>query len=148
MPLLLRLNEDVKTALRAGASLKVSTLRMVLAAIHNREIEKRSKSREALTDEEIIDVLRREVKKRKEAIEIYGSAGRTDLKDKEEAELKVIEFYLPPELGDEEIEKVVKGIISIGEKDFGKVMKEAMKQLAGSVEARRVSDVVKKNISQ
>jgi len=146
MALLLRLNEDVKAALKAGIPLKVSTLRMLLAAIHNREIEKRSKNKDELTDEEVVDILRKEVKKRKEAMEIYGKANRADLKDKEEAELKIIESYLPPEMAYEEIEKVVRNIISSGEKDFGRVMKEAMKQLTGRVEAGRVSEVVKSSL--
>lgn len=146
MALLLHLNEDVKTALKSGDSLKVSTLRMILSSIHNREIEKRSKSKDALTDEEIIDVLRKEAKKRKEAIEIYSKAGRADLKDKEAGELEIIQSYLPPEIGDEEIEKVVKSVIALGEREFGKVMKEAMKQLAGRAEARRVSELITKNL--
>ncbi len=146
MALLLRLNKDVKTALKSGDSLKVSTLRMILSSIHNREIEKRSKSKDAITDEEITDVLRKEAKKRKEAIEIYSKAGRADLKDKEAGELEIIQSYLPPEVGYEEIEKVVKSVIALGEREFGKVMKEAMKQLAGRAEARRVSELITKNL--
>lgn len=142
-----RINNDLKVALKSGDSLKVSTLRMVLAAVHNREIEKRSKSKEALTDEEIVDVLRKELKKRKEAIEIYGNAGRNDLKEKETGELEIIQSYLPPELGDEEIEKIVRKVISPQKKEFGQVMKEVVREVAGRAEARRVSEIVKKNLT-
>jgi len=120
---------------------------MVLASVHNREIEKRTKSKETITEEEVLDILRKEVKKRKEAIEIYGGAGRSDLKDKEVDELEVLVSYLPPELDEAEVEKVVKSVISSGVREFGKVMKEVMKQLAGRAEARRVGELVKKNLT-
>jgi len=147
MSLIERISEDLKAALKSGAALKVGTLRMVLASVHNREIEKRTKSKETITEEEVLDILRKEVKKRKEAIEIYGGAGRSDLKDKEVDELEVLVSYLPPELDEAEVEKVVKSVISSGVREFGKVMKEVMKQLAGRAEARRVGELVKKNLT-
>lgn len=146
MALIERLGNDLKEALKSGAALKVSTLRMALAAVHNREIEKRSKSKEALSDEEVIDVLRKEVKKRKEAIEIFGGAGREDLKEKETGELEILQVYLPSELNNKELEEIIGKILSSGEKEFGKVMKEAMKAVHGRAEAKRVSEIVKKII--
>ena len=146
MSLVERINEDLKVALKSGAALKVGTLRMVLASVHNREIEKRAKSKDPITEEEVLDILRKEVKKRKEAIEIYGGAGRFDLKDKEVSELEVIVSYLPPWLPEAEVEKIIKGVILGGEREFGKVMKETMKQLSGRAEAGRVSELAKKNM--
>jgi len=146
MSLVERINEDLKVALKSGAALKVGTLRMVLASVHNREIEKRAKSKDPITEEEVLDILRKEVKKRKEAIEIYGGAGRFDLKDKEVSELEVIVSYLPPWLPEAEVEKIIKGVILGGEREFGKVMKETMKQLSGRAEAGRVSELAKKNL--
>lgn len=147
MSLVESINEDLKAALKSGASLKVCTLRMVLASVHNLEIEKRTKGGSSITEEEVFGILRKEVKKRKEAIEIYSGAGRRDLRDKEMSELEIIMSYLPPLLPDAEIEKVVKSVISSGEREFGKVMKEAMKQLAGRAEAKRVGELVKKNLT-
>jgi len=147
MALLEKVNSDLKEALKAGASLKVSTLRMALAAAHNREIEKRVKSKEPLTDEEVIDVLRKEIKKRREAIEIYSNAGRNDLKEKEAAELGILQFYLPPELSEEEIEKIVRRVVRLGKKDFGSAMKEVMKEIKGRAESKKISELIKKVIA-
>ena len=147
MALLEKVNSDLKEALKAGASLKVSTLRMALAATHNREIEKRVKSKEPLTDEEVIDVLRKEIKKRREAIEIYSNAGRNDLKEKEAAELGILQFYLPPELSEEEIEKIVRRVVRLEKKDFGSAMKEVMKEIKGRAESKKISELIKKVIA-
>lgn len=146
MNLLEKINSHIKEAMKGGDSFKVGTLRMVVSAIQNREIEKRAKSSDPLTEEEIIEVLRREVKKRRESIEIYGNAGRGDLKEKEELELKIIQSYLPAELTEDEIEIIVTEIISRGEKEFGKIMKTVKEQIGGRADGRLVSDIVKKHL--
>ena len=132
--------------MKGGDSFKVGTLRMVVSAIQNREIEKRAKSSDPLTEEEMIEVLRREVKKRRESIEIYGNAGRSDLKEKEELELKIIQSYLPAELTEDEIEHIVAEAISGGEKEFGKIMKTVKEQIGGRADGKLVSDIVKKHL--
>ena len=147
MALTEKINSKLKGAIKNGEALKVSTLRMVLSALHNREIEKRSKSQEPLTEDEVLDVLKKEVKKRKESIEIYGQAGRDDLKDKEIVELKIVQSYLPPELSDEAIEEIVQKVVASGEKDFGKVMKAVMAEVKGQADSRKVSEIVKSKIS-
>ena len=147
MPLKEKINNDVKDAMKSAQAVKLGTLRLVLAGIHNREIEKRSKSEESLTEEEVMDVLKKEVKKRRESIDIYGKAGRNDLKDKEVAELAIIQSYLPPELTDEALENLIKRVLPQGEKDFGKAMKLVMAEIKGQADAGRVSAIVKKNIS-
>ena len=147
MPLKEKINNDVKDAMKSAQAVKLGTLRLVLAGIHNREIEKRSKSEESLTEEEVMDVLKKEVKKRRESIDIYGQAGRNDLKDKEVAELAIIQSYLPPELTDEALENLIKRVLPQGEKDFGKAMKLVMAEIKGQADAGRVSAIVKKNIS-
>lgn len=137
----------------------LSTLRMLLAAMHNREIEKRTKLSKGgaagdlgklstLKDEEVIEVIRSESKKRREAMLEYEKAGRKESAEKEAGELKILEKYLPQELGDEEIEKTVREIITqigpVSEKDFGRVMGEVMKKLKGQASGDRVGVVVKK----
>lgn len=139
-----KIKTDVKEAMKAGDSEKLLTLRMVLSALHNREIEEHSKGVEVLDDKAALDVLRKEAKKRKEAADIYAKANRKDLEDKELKELKIIQGYLPAEMSDAEIEKIVKKVIASGAKDMGSAMKEAMKEVAGKAEAGRVSVVVKK----
>lgn len=124
---------------------EVDVLRMVLASVHNREIEKRGKSGESeLTEEEIIEVLRKEAKKRKEAMEIYEQAGRGELSNKEKRELAIIESYLPRPLDEAEIEAVVKEVIDSGTKDFGQIMKAVISRVGGRAEARVLSEIVKK----
>lgn len=144
-----KLTDDLKDAMKSGDNFRVGVLRMVLSALHNKEIEKKSKGGEAiLSDDEIADVLFKESKKRKEAAEIYSKAGRSDLFEKETGELEIIQKYLPERLSEEEIEKIVKTVIekvgAKGANDFGKVMAEAMKELKGKADASLVSEIIKK----
>jgi uncharacterized protein YqeY len=119
--------------------------------LHNKEIEKKGKGQESiLSDEEVIEVLSREAKKRREASEIYSKGNRADLADKEKKELEIIMGFLPTQLSPEEIEKVILAVIEQvkpqGPKDFGRVMAEVMKELRGRAEAGVVSEIVKKKI--
>lgn len=144
-----KIQQDIKDAMRAKDELRLSVLRMLSAAMHNREIEKKSKSGAAeLTDEEIVVVIRSEVKKRRDAVDSFTKGGRQDLAEKEAAESKILESYLPPEPSDEEIEKIVKEIVaSMGEvtmQEFGKVMGTVMKKVGVQASGDRVSSVVKK----
>lgn len=146
MNLLEKINSQIKEAMKGGDSFKVGTLRMVVSSIKNREIEKRAKSSDPLTEEEMTEVLRREVKKRRESIEIYGSAGRGDLKEKEELELKIIQSYLPAELTEEEIEQIVTKAMAGGERELGKIMKAVKEQVGGRADGKLVSEIIKKHL--
>ena len=132
-----KVEDDTKRALKNQESILLSTLRMLISAIRNKQIEKRSKLAKGgttedlerfaeLTDEEVIEVIRSEVKKRREAIIEYEKGGRKDLADKENMELLILQKYMPKELSDEEIEKIVEEILAglgqVGSKDFGRVM--------------------------
>jgi len=151
-----RLNEDLKIAMKAGNSFAVDTLRMLLSSLHNKEIEKKGKGGDpALLNEEIIEVLSKEAKKRKEAAEIFNNAGRQNLGEKELKELELVKKYLPEQVSVEEIEKIVKAAVERIVKDpeekqasygarFGKVMAEAMKELKGKADASAVSEATKK----
>ncbi len=148
MPLLEKLKADLKSALKSSDSFKVGTLRLVLAAVQNKEIEKRGKGQEAvLMDEELVDLLMKEVKKRKESADIYKQGNRNDLAQKEEEETKIIKVYLPEQLDSEEIEKIVKAVIEkTGAKeikDMGRVMAEAMKELKGKAQPGAISEAIK-----
>jgi len=149
MALLNKFNEDLRGYLKSQNEKEVATLRLLLAAIKNKEIEKRAKDGEGeLTDEEIIVLVKKEVKKRKEATEIYKQGGRQELAEKETAELKFLERYLPAEASEAEIEIVVKQTIEelkpTSGKDFGKVMKEAIARLKGKGDAAVVSQMIKR----
>lgn len=139
-----KLTDDLKKFLKAGASEKTAVVRFLLAQLHNREIEKRSTGQApALADEEAIEVLQKEVKKRKEAIELFKKAGRQELVRKEEKELAFINEYLPPEMSREELENIVNDLKSQGFNDFNSLMKEAMKKVKGKADGKLVSEIVK-----
>lgn len=143
-----KIHEDYDRALRTRQMPLVETLRLVLSAIKNREIEKRGKTGASeLSEEEVIEVVTREVKKRKEAIELYAKGGRQDLVDKEQAELKIIEVYLPPLMSEDDIRDIVKNkLADLGNppaSDFGKTMGVIMKDLKGKADAQLVTKVVK-----
>ncbi len=101
-----------------------------------------------LTEEELIDVLRKEAKKRKEASEIFLKAKRTDLGEKEARELSLIENFLPQAMTEAEIEVIVKGVIDSGTKDFGGIMKAAMGKIGRKAEAGVVSGIVKRLLEE
>ncbi len=158
-----QLTDDLKTAMKSGNAFELGVLRMLSAALHNKEIEKRGKGLETvLSDGEVVEILTREAKKRKEAAELYSKGNRNDLAEKELKEVEFIKKYLPEQLSEAEIEKVVKAAIEkTGAKEvkdpegkpsasygarFGKVMAEAMKNLKGKADASAVSEIVKRKL--
>ncbi|HEY7369382.1 MAG TPA: GatB/YqeY domain-containing protein [Thermoanaerobaculia bacterium] len=141
--MLVRFENDLKTALKAGEKRRVATLRLLLAALRNEKIQ----AGRELTDEEIEAVLRRSVKQRREAIEQYALGGRQDLVDAEKEELAILEGYLPPSLSDDEIEKVVRGIVAekgYSSKDVGLVMKELMSSHKGRLDGKRAQEIARR----
>ena len=139
---------DLTAAMKAQDAAKTSTLRMVKAAMMNRQIEKGSE----LDDEDMQKLLRSLVKQRRDSIEQYEKAGRQELVDKEQAEIDVIEIYLPQAASQEEIEQVVAAVIAetgaSSMKDMGKVMKAAQAALAGkNADGRVVSEAVKAKLN-
>jgi len=142
MALLVKLQEDLKTALKGGDSETTGTIRMLQAAIQNEQIAK-GKEKE-FTDDDVVTVLRKEAKKRRESADVFATAGRKDLADKEEAELLLIKGYLPPELSDHEVEAIVAEVVASGQEDFGKAMGAVMAKIAGRAESGKVSAAVKK----
>ena len=139
---------DMTTAMKAKNAARTSTLRLVKAAITNREKEGGA----PLTDEDVMKLLRSQLKQRRDSVEQYQKAGRQDLVDKETAEIVVIEEYLPQAVSESEIEQAVAeaiaetGATSI--KDMGAVMKASMAKLAGkNADGKIVSEMVKKKLA-
>jgi uncharacterized protein YqeY len=148
MTLAEKIVSDLTASMKAQDAPRTSTLRMVKAAMMNRQIEKGG----PLDDEELSRLLRSLVKQRRDSIEQYQKAGRQELVDKEAAEIEVIEGYLPQAASREEIEAVVVEAIASTEansmKDMGKVMKAAQAALAGkNADGRVVSEIVKSKLS-
>ncbi len=144
MPIVERVEKDLVVALKAQEALKLSVLRMMKAALMNKKVE----LGKAVDDAEALAVLRTLAKQRRESVEAFRKGGRDDLADKEEAEIKIVEAYLPAAASDEEIDAaVVAAIAETGAstaKDMGKAMKAVMAKLAGkNADGKRVSEKVR-----
>ena len=144
--LTIKIQEDLKAAMKRGDRATVSALRLIIAAMKQREID----TRKVLTDSEAVVILNRLSKQRKDSMSQYLAASRNDLASVEENELKIIEDYLPEQLSSEEIEsKVLSAIESIGAKslkDMGKVMAKLKAELQGNADMSLVSEITKKNL--
>jgi uncharacterized protein YqeY len=139
------LMEDMKDAMRSGDELRRDTIRMARTAVKNAEINKMAE----LDDAGVQDVLRKEIKQRRESADEYEKGNRIDLADKERAEASLLEAYLPTQMGVEEIEAEVRGIIAdIGSKEMSKVMPAVMQKLRGRAEGRVVNQVVTKVLAE
>jgi len=145
-----KLQSDLTEAIRSRAEVKSGTIRMLLAAITNEEVS--GKSARVLNDAEIITVLSREAKKRREAVEAYVAAKRTDLADKEKAEGDVIAQYLPAQLSEDEIKKMIADAVAetgaSGPAGMGLVMKVLSPKIAGKADGGVVSGLVKAALGQ
>ena len=144
MSIVEQVEKDLVAALRAQEALKLSVLRMMKAALMNKKVER---GRD-VDDTEALAVLRTLAKQRHESVEAFRKGGREDLAQKEEAEVKIVEAYLPAAAGDEEIESAVAAAIAESgattAKDVGKAMKAAMAKLAGkNADGKRVSEKVR-----
>jgi hypothetical protein len=135
-----KIEAELKEALKQGEAERVSVLRMLIAALHNQEIDKHGD----LTDEELTAVVQKEIKKRKEAVEAYRTAGRAEMADKEDREAQILAAYLPPQLSDEELENIIKRVI--GENPGlpeGPLLGKVMQQVRGQADSSRVIAMVK-----
>jgi len=143
MSLKSEIQEDVKVAMKSGDKVALSTLRLLLAALHNEEI----KVRRDLTPEEIQKNITTLCKQRSEAIELYRKGEREELAQKEEAELLVLKRYLPQPLSDDEIAALIRASIdeagAKGMQDLGKVMKLLMPKVSGRSDGKRVNELTK-----
>jgi uncharacterized protein YqeY len=148
-----KLDEDLKAAMKARDALRLNCLRMLKSKILEKEVELRVKRGVdyLLSDDEVIEVASSYAKQRRDSIESYRKGGREDLAAKEEAELAIIEDYLPQQLSREEIEEIVRraieesGAASI--KDMGAVMKVVMPQVKGRADGKAVNQIVRDELS-
>lgn len=144
--LLDQIQTNLKQAQLARDEIKVSTLRLLLSEIKNKEIEEG----ELLSDEDIISVVQKEAKKRKEATVAFRSGGREDAALKEEAELKILEEYLPAQMTNEELTKIIEDTITelgaSGMSDMGKVIGAVMGKVKGQTDGSTVSAIVKEKL--
>ena len=148
MPLITQIQEDIKTALRSGERLKLTTLRLLLSVINKREKD----TGQEITDDAILVIIEKQVQLRKEAAEIYQAADRLELFEKENEEATILQGYLPEKLDELELTKIIETIIStIGAEtiqDMGQVMAELKSQSQGSIDMKQASSIVRVLLSQ
>jgi len=146
-----KIESDIKDAMRAKDSLRLSVLRMLMSAVKNKEIDLRKKE-DGLADEEVLEVMRYEVKKRKDSIEEFKKGERLDLAEKEAKELEILTAYLPPEISDQEISRIVEEGLresgASGSEDFGKAMKAIMPVLKGKASGDRISAILRDKLGK
>ncbi len=137
-----RLNEDMKQAMRSKDKFKLSTIRMIRATIKNQEID----LKRTLDDAEVLDILSREIKQRKDALQEFEKAGRDDLAETVKAEIEIVAEYLPAQLGEEEVKTIVQQTIqetgASSKADMGKVMAALMPKVKGRADGKLVNQVV------
>jgi uncharacterized protein len=137
------IDADTKNALKSGAKDKVSTLRMLNAALKNKQIDKRR----ALTEDEVVETVKSLIKQRRDSIEQFTKGGRQDLVDKESAEIVDLESYLPQQMSQEELSILVRDAIAQteakGARDMGKVMKVLIPLAGGRADGKMMSELVK-----
>lgn len=142
---------ELKSALKSGEKEKAGVLRFLISALKNYQIEQKLKGEEYLKDEDIIAVVKRQVKQRKDSIAEYEKGGRADLVEKEKAELAILENYLPAGASAEKIREVVKSKITelgIADKSgFGKLMGSVMQELKGQADGDAVKKVVEEELN-
>jgi uncharacterized protein YqeY len=141
--LLEKIKKELEESQRNRDNLKLQTLRLLLSEIHNYEINQRGKE---LKDEDIIQIIQKEIKKRKEAREIFLKGNRSDLALQAEEEIKILSLYVPPSVSKEEILETIKNLKSQGFSDFNSLMKEIMARFKGRVDGKEVAELIKENL--
>lgn len=148
-----QISSDIKNALKAGEKERLSVLRMVNSRVLEKEVELRtSKGRDyKLNDDEVIDVITSYAKQRRQSIESYRSGGREDLAAKEEMELEILQDYLPAQLSEEEVSRIIDEAIAetgaSSPKDMGTVMRVVMPRLKGASDGKVVNALVRQKLS-
>jgi uncharacterized protein YqeY len=143
----IRVSEDLRAAMKSGQKVRLAALRMLATSIRNREVE----LRRDLSEEEFLEVVAREVKRRKEAAEAYEGAGREELAARERQEQDALEAYLPAALSDEEVARLIEEAVSAtgasGPGDMGKVMSHVMGKARGRVDGSAISARVRERLA-
>jgi len=145
-----KLNDGMKGAMKSGDKLRLSTLRLVNAAIKNADIEARTASK-ALTDDDLLGLLQKMIKQRQESVELYDKGGRKELADQERGEIEIIKGFLPQQMSDDEAKAAIGEIIkqegATSVKDMGKVMAALKAAYAGKMDFGKASGLVKQQLA-
>jgi uncharacterized protein YqeY len=141
------INTALKDAMKGGDKRRVSTLRLVNAALKNADIEARGQAKAALSDDDLLGLMQKMIKQRQESIELYEKGNRADLAAQEREEIAIIAAYLPQQMSDEEAKAAITGVVgeigAQGMKDMGKVMAALKQRYAGKMDFGKASPIVK-----
>ncbi|OGY08227.1 MAG: hypothetical protein A2782_00415 [Candidatus Blackburnbacteria bacterium RIFCSPHIGHO2_01_FULL_43_15b] len=138
-----RLQQQIQVAMRGGDNLRLSTLRLLYSALHNEQIAKMRK----LSEEEEMVVIRRQLKQRQEAVEAYEKGGRVELAEKERAEAEILQEFLPKQMSEEEIGRIVdETVAQLDGSDFGRVMGIVMGKMKGQADGNTVARMVREKL--
>jgi uncharacterized protein YqeY len=141
-----KIKNDLKNSMKSGDNITRGVLRMLSSDFKNLEIDKKKE----LTDDDVVEIIKRNIKSRKDSIEQYTKGNREDLASQEKNELKILEKYMPEQISEEEIRKIVKKIISESEassaSDFGRVMGMAMKEIGNKADGNVVGRIVREEL--
>ncbi len=144
-----KIDADMKEAMKAKAEIRLSTIRMLRAAIKNLAIEKKA---EKVEDKDVMSIISKQIKQHKDSIDGFTKGNRQDLVDKETAELKILESYMPKMLSAEELKPIVSSAITAtgakGRADMGKVMKAAMEEAKGAADGKMLSQMVAEELAK
>lgn len=144
-----QLQEDLNTSLKAGKTVRVGALRFLMSAVRNAAIAKyQAKWETSLTDADVVEIVKKQIKTHKESIEAFEKAGRGELADKEKQELAVLTEFAPKELSDEDLKQLLIPVVASGEQNFGLLMKSAMAAVKGQADGGRVSSLLKQLLSK
>jgi len=141
--LLEKIKKELEEAWRSRNNLKLQTLRLLLSEIHNYEINQRGKE---LKEEDLIQIIQKEIKKRKEAREFFLKGNRSDLALQAEEEIKILSLYVSPPVSKEEILETIKNLKLQGFSDFNSLIKEVMSRFKGRIDGKEVAELIKENL--
>jgi len=143
------LQKDIIASLRGGDSVRVETLRFLVSAVRNVAIAKYgAKATESITDEDVLDTVKKQVKTHKESVEAFTKVGRRELAAKEQAQLTILESFLPAQISDEELKNLLAPVVASGEQNFDILMGRAMKAVAGKADGGRVAALLKQMLQK
>jgi uncharacterized protein len=146
-----KLTESMKDAMKAKDSRRLSTVRLIQAAVKDRDIANRGTGKDAATDDEILQILQKMVKQREDSAKIYEDAGRAELATQEREEIDVLKTFMPEQLSDEKVDEIVAAVVAetgaAGMKDMGKVMAILRERYAGQMDFAKASGVIKAKLS-
>lgn len=146
-----RLNEELKTAMKAKEALRVSTLRLITSAIKDKDIALRGEGKGAVDDQGVLDIMQKMVKQRRDSIQAFEAGGRADLAAQEQSEIEIISAFMPAQLSDAELAAACGAVIgevgAAGPKDMGKVMAALKERFAGQMDFTKASAKVKELLS-